>query len=608
MPIPAFTGRLAAWSAANARNVALGWVATLLVTFVIAGVLGGRYDAGPHLATTSGSQRANEVIRSLDSTALDETGQPSDGSPDAGYDVATMLEVLPIVAIVLVLATGAVLAGLTTLGVAAIATGVTLSIVTVMSNAWALPPFGTNLVAAVAFISTPAMSLPILARYRARRRREETDEDALAFAGETAGYVVLISGIAMLIGGLGLLLVPATMFRALALGASIPTLVAMLAALTLLPAALAMLGDGVEALALPLRRGEPANDRGFWAATTRFVMRRGPKAAIVVALPLLIVAAAGFTTRLGISGDAPTGGPTRIVVLAENVGVPDVAQAIGRLEITLDGDRDVHLVTPAVTSAKADAAVITVSLPASGDDAAEALDRLRTQIIPTVFKDSQAQVVIDGSAAGAAEFVDAIGSAWPSLLAFEVGLTIVLLLVASRSILVPIKSVAISLLCVAAAYGAVTAIVQYGWGASFLGVSRATHIEAPVPLLLIAIAFGHSTAMHVVMLMRIHDRFEVSGNHRDAVAVGLRATSSVITATSMIAIVVLGGFVLGDAAVLQQLGLGAAVAIGLDATVGRAILLPALMARGIGLRWGVPGWLRWVHEVISITDGPGQRA
>ncbi len=607
MPTPALTGRLAAWSAVHAHNVVLGWVAVLLVTFVVAGVLGGRYDAGTHLTSTSRSERAHEVIRGLDAAPSD-AGQASDLSPDAGYDVATMLKVLPVIAVVLLVATGAVIAGLTTLGVAAIATGVTLCIVTALSNAWALPSFGTNLVAAVAFASSVAMSSPILARYRARRRREEFDEDAPAFAGETAGYVVLLAGVAAMIAVLGLFLVPATMFRSLALGASTAVFVALFAALTLLPAVLAMLGDAVEALALPFGHGEATNDRSFWVATTRLVMRRGSKVAITVAVPLLIVAAAGLTARLGVSGDAPAAGATRIVVLAENVGVPDVAQAIGRLEIAVDRDQSVHLVSPAVTSAKADAAVITVSLPASGDGAAVAVDRLRTQLIPTAFKDSQAEVVIDGSAAGAAEFVAVVRAALPSVLAFEVGLTALLLVIAFRSILLPLKSVAITLLCVAAAYGLVTVVFQYGWGASALRLSHAAHIESPVALLLLAIAFGQSTAMHIVMVMRMQDRFEVTANHHDAVAVGLRATSSVITATAAIATVALGGFALGDAVVMQQLGVGVAVAIGLDATVGRVILLPSMMSPGVGLRWGVPGWLRWVREVVSISDGRGQRA
>ena len=607
MSIPALTGRIAARSAGHAQNVVLGWVAALLVTFVIAGVLGGRYDAGTHLTSTSGSERAQEVIRGLGGSSLDDAATSPGGSPNADYDVATILKVLPVIAIVLVLASGAI-AGLTTLGVAAVATGVTLCLVTLLSNAWALPSFGTNLVAAVAFASSVAMSSPILARYRARRRREQFDEDALAVAGETAGHVVLLSGAATMIAVLGLFLVPATMFRSLALGTSTGVLVAILAALTLLPAILAMLGDRVEALALPFGRSEAANGRGFWAVTTRFVMRRGPKLAILVALPLLILAAAGLTARPGLSGDAPAIGVTRIVVLAENVGVPDVAQAIGRLEIALDADQAIRLVAPAVTSAKADAAVITVALPAVSDDAAAAINRMRMQIIPAAFKDSEAEVVVDGSAAGAAEFVAVVRAAMPSVLAFEVGLTLLLLVIAFRTMLLPLKSVAISLLCVAAAYGVVTAIFQYGWGASALGLSHAAHIEAPVPLMLLAIALGHSTSMHIVMLLRIHDRFEVTGNHEDAVAVGLRATSSVITATAAIAVVALGGFALGDAAVMQQLGVGVAVAIGLDATVGRVILLPSMMSRGVRLRWGVPGWLRWVHGVVSISDGRGQRA
>ena len=543
-------------------------------------------------------------------------------SDAARHDLGAEVNVLPVALLVLIIVFGTVVTALVPLGVAFIAIGVTFGIVTLLSNVWELSIFATNVISGIGLAVGIDYVLFIVARYREQRRLGQTEEDALGYAGDTASRAVLFSGATVVIALLGMLIVPNTIFRSFAIGATAVVVVAVLAALTLLPAVLGMLGPHLNALALPWSRGGdvPGSNRGVWASIARFVMWRAPKMALYSSLFLLLLAAPGLTLRLGASGAGAiparfetrqvfdvlnrelSGGllaPTSIVVTAPNIGVPDVAQSIGKLEIALESDKGIRLIAPMETSPHADVAVLTVALPGDGtsDVALAALERLRGQIIPAAFKDSSAQVSVGGFTAMNADFFAIIRSYTPTVFAFVLGLSFLLLLLIFRSIVVPLKSIVMNLLSVGAAYGVITAIFQHGWDRGLLGFQHTPRIEAWVPLFMFTILFGLSMDYHIFLLSRIRERFDETGNNEESVAFGLRSTANIITGAAVIMVVIFGGFALGDLAMMQQMGVGLGVAVFLDATIVRTVLVPATMKLLGDLNWYLPWWLEWLPDL-----------
>ena len=540
----------------------------------------------------------------------------------AAQDLATEVKVLPVALLVLIVVFGAVVTALVPLGVAFMAIGVTFGIVTLLSNAWELSIFATNVITGIGLAVGIDYVLFIVARYREQRRLGQSQEDALGYAGDTASRAVLFSGATVVIALLGMLIVPTTIFRSFAIGAIAVVVVAVLASLTLLPAVLGMLGPHLSALSLPWSRGidGPSSNRGFWAWIARFVMWRAPKMALYSSVFLLVLTAPWLTLRLGASGAGAiperfetrrvfdvlnrefSGGllaPTSIVVKAPNIGVPDVAQSIGKLQIALERDPQIRLIAPMETSPRADIAVLTVALPGDGtsDAALAALARLRSQVIPAAFHESTAEVYVGGFTAINADFFKVVRAYTPLVFSFVLGLSFVLLLLIFRSVVVPLKSILMNLLSVGAAYGVVTAIFQHGWGADLLGFQHTPRIEAWVPLFMFTILFGLSMDYHIFLLSRIRERFDETGNNEESVAFGLRSTANIITGAAVIMVVVFGGFALGDLAMMQQMGVGLGVAVFLDATIVRTVLVPATMKLLGDLNWYMPWWLEWLPDL-----------
>ena len=540
----------------------------------------------------------------------------------AEHDLAAEANVLPIALVILVVVCGAVLAALVPLGIAFIAIGVTLGLVTLLSNALHLSIFAANIITAIGLAAGIGYALFIVARYREHRRLGHSDEDALGEAGDTAGRAVLFSGVTVIVPLLAMFIVPTTIFRSFAIGATTVVVVAVAASLTLLPAILGLLGGYIDALSPPWanRAPAPTTIRGVWAGTTRFVMRRAPKMALSSSLFLIVLALLYATSRLGASGAGAvpprfearqafdilnrefSGGllaPTQIVVHAPNVGVPDVAQALGKLQIALDSDREIRQTAPLEISPKADLAVISVALPGdtSSEEALQALTRLRRQIIPAAFTGSGVEVSVGGFTATSADFSAVVGSYTPLVFAFVLGLSFLLLMLIFRSVVVPLKSIVMNLLSICAAYGVITAIFQHGWGASWFGFHVTPRIEVWVPLFLFTILFGLSMATHIFLLTRIRERFDETRSHEDSIAFGLRSTATMITGTALLMVTVFGGFALGDLAMMQQMGVGLAVAVFLDATIVRMVLVPATMTLFGDASWHLPRWLEWLPDV-----------
>lgn len=361
-------------------------------------------------------------------------------------------------------------------------------------------------------------------------------------------------------------------------------------------------------------------DTGFWAGTARFVMRN---AAVMAAgsTVLLIVLAVPYTRiHLGASGPSALPedyevrqalsvldekfvpgflAPTEIVVQAPDVQASAVQAAMSDFQRRITRDPEIRLIRPPVISADGRLAVISVAL--TGDlastQAQGQVRRLRETVIPEAFGASGARVYVGGETAINMDLFAQVKTYTPIVFAYVLGLSFILLMLVFRSIVVPIKSIVMNLLSVGAAYGVLIAVFQWGWAPGFLGFGKVDAIEAWLPLMMFTILFGLSMDYHVFLISRIRERFDETHQNTESVAFGLRSTANIITGAAAIMVAVFGGFALGDLVMLQQIGLGLAVAVFLDATIVRTVLVPATMRLLGDANWYLPAWLHWLPDL-----------
>ena len=293
-----------------------------------------------------------------------------------------------------------------------------------------------------------------------------------------------------------------------------------------------------------------------------------------------------------------------IVVDAPDVRSPQVRQGVERLTASLGSDDAFGALTVETNSA-GDLALIEVAVKGdiSSPEAHSALDRLRGDYVPAAFDGGPAEVYVGGRAAEVVDSVTLAQDYLPIIFAFVLSASFVLLLVAFRSIVVPLKAVVMNLLSVGAAYGLLVLVFQEGIGAGLLGFQQTPIIEAFLPMFLFTVLFGLSMDYHVFLLSRIKERYAATGDNSASVAYGLRATGRIITGAALIMVAVFGGFALGDLVMMQQMGFGLAVAIILDATIVRMVLVPASMELLGDWNWYFPNWLEWLPK-INIDGVP----
>src|SRR6266704_1271314 len=407
-----------------------------------------------------------------------------------------------------------------------------------------------------------------------------------------------------------------------AAGAIVVVLVAVGASLTLLPALLAVMGDKVNALRVPVlfrhRQQDVERTHGFWAGVARRVMAR-PVVSLLVAVGILAVAAVPlFGIRTGFSGistfpndvqskqafavlsrDFTAGGltsPAQIVVDGK-VRSPAVTAAIGRLQADLKTDRAFG---PSIVQINQAGDLALVSVPVNGDPSSEAataaVRHLRKVTVPAAFAGVDASVKVGGQTAGGIDFFDLTHFYTPFAIAFVLGLSFLLLMVVFRSVVLPALGVALNLLSAGAAYGLLVWVFQQGHGAGLLGFQRVETIESWLPLFLFSVLFGLSMDYQVFLLSRIQERYGQTGDNRDAVSFGLRTTGGIITGAAVIMVAVFAGFAAGRLTMLQQMGFGLAVAVLIDATLVRSVLVPAAMTLLGRWNWYLPGWLGWLPQ------------
>jgi uncharacterized membrane protein YdfJ with MMPL/SSD domain len=529
---------------------------------------------------------------------------------------------LPAAFVVLILVFGALVAGLVPLLMAIVAIVVALGLCAIVAEAFTLSVFLVNMLTGMGLALGIDYSLFVVSRYREERGRGLGELDAIGIAGATASRAVLFSGSVFVVALTGMLLVPSNVMKSLALGAIAVGIVSVLAALTLLPALLGLLGDRVNALRVPwLGRNigqESVREGRFWGAIVRTVMRR-PAVSLVAFAALLIAAATPVLgLRLGAAGvatlpdrleakrgfealarDFPQASSSPALIAVEGeVESPPVRTAIGRLRSDLArdpvfGPSDVRL------SRSGDLAAIGV--PVVGDKtgarALDAVRHLRSVEIPRAFRDTNTRVRVGGDTADNVDFIDAMNAWLPIVFVFVLGLSFVLLTLVFRSLVIAATSIVLNLLSVGAAYGLVVLVFRHGVGTGLLGFQHVDAIEAWVPLFLFSVLFGLSMDYQVFLLSRIKERYEQSGSTSDAVSYGVTSTARLITGAALIIVAVFSGFAMGDLVMFQQMGFGIAAALLIDATIIRSVLLPAAMQLLGNWNWYLPSWLEWLPRL-----------
>ena len=530
---------------------------------------------------------------------------------------------LPLALIILVLVFGAVIAALLPVILAAFAIIVAIAVTAVIGQQYQFSFFVTNMIVMMGLAVGIDYCLFIISRYREERAKGLEKIEALAVAGGTAGRAVVFSGVTVVIALMGLLIVPNTIFRSLAGGAILVVLAAVAASITLLPAVLSLLGDRVNRLRIPfIQHVQETYDEerpgGFWDRIARTVMAH-PLVSAAAAVALLVAAAIPyFDINLGTSGVStlPDNFQSKqgFLVLEEKFAGGTVNPA----EVVIDGDVNSPAVKNAMTKLEGIVKSDSVFGPAhfeanpagdlgllafqmapdpSTDDAVNAVERMRNQYIPEAFSGVDAKVYVAGTAAQNLDFYDLTDTYSPYVYAFVLGLSFVLLMLVFRSIVVPAKAILMNLLSVGAAYGLIVLVFQKGVGAGLLGFQQVEAIEAWLPLFLFSILFGLSMDYHVFLLSRIKERYDQTGNNTDSVAFGVRSTGRLITGAALIMVAVFGGFAIGDLVMFQQMGFGLGVAVALDATIIRSVLVPASMKLLGRANWYLPPVLSWLPRI-----------
>jgi RND superfamily putative drug exporter len=538
---------------------------------------------------------------------------------------------LPIAMLVLILVFGAVVAAGLPLVLAVFAIALALGITALLGRLFAIDTIVENMITMVGLAVGIDYSLLVVERFREERRQGREKTDAIATAGATASRAVLFSGGTVIVSLLGLMILPEKTFRSISMGASLVVVCAVAAGLTLLPAVLGLLGDRVSALSLrlpgrPWRPWPTASESPFWARIAGLVMAH-PLVSVVWVVVLLVAAAVPFfTMRTGFSGigmvphdtdvyrayqtldqefSAGLIAPLEIVIDAPDVTSLAMQQSINRLVSRLQTDKAFGPPSVEVNQA-GDLAL--VSVPVNGDFAAkaamDAVKRVRNEYVPSLFSGGDARVLVSGESALILDVLNMASDYTPIVFGLVLGLSFLLFLLLFRSIVIPVSAIIMNLFSVGATYGLLVLVFQHGFLNEILGFQQVETIEFWVPILLFATLFGLSMDYHVFLLSRIKERFDETGDNKEAVYFGVRHTGRIITGAALIMVTVFASFAMGRMGQLQQMGFGLSVAVIIDATIVRTVLVPAVMTLLGRWNWYLPRWLEWLPDIRLESNKP----
>ena len=535
--------------------------------------------------------------------AIVQVGEITYGGSTDGFGVGAAM-------VVLLISFGSLLAMGLPILTAVFGIGTGLALIDLLGYWIPQPSFGPIVASMIGLGVGIDYALFIVTRYREGLEDGHDPEDATVLAIATAGRSVLFAGSTVVIAMLGLLVMQQRLLSDVAVAAAVTILMTMVTAVTLLPAMLGFAGRGIDRFKVPVlgrvRTASPYAER--WA---RLVQRRPLAALLVATAALLVLAIPALSMRLNFedSSNEPhgTSGYTAHQMLAQGFGagydaplfaiaeVPPGGADLGPLVTAIRETPGIASVTPPVTSPDEKAVQFVAYPTTSQQDPATArlVHELRDTVIPratraTVPHPPPLSLHLGGPNAGAIDFADAVGQRLPWLITVVVALSLLVLLVLVRSVTIAIKAALMTLLSVGVAYGVLTAIVQWGWGSGLLGFSGPMPLTTWVPLFMFPILFGLSTDYEVFLIARIREEYDHGASTGEAVALGLARTARVITAAAAVMVLVFLGVFLAQDAAVKQLGLGLAVAVFVDATVVRMVLVPALMELLGDWNWWLP--------------------
>ncbi|MET7830480.1 MMPL family transporter [Streptomyces sp. NPDC005386] len=536
-----------------------------------------------------------------------------------------------VAAVVLFLAFGSLAASMLPIATALIGVGTAYFGIVLLGHAMTVADFAPMLGMLIGLGVGIDYALFIVTRHRRGLKRGLPVAEAARNAVATTGRAVVFAGATVCIALLGMLILRLGFLNGVAIAASLTVVLTVAASVTLLPALLSFIGP--RALSRRERRRldehgpEPEMPTGFAARWSAFVERHPKVLGGVAVVVMALLALPTFSLHLGTSdqGNDPRTTTTRQaydligegfgpgvngpLTLVTKVGGAEDRLALDNLDLSLRLTHGVASATPVTYNTAGDTAYLTV-VPSSAPqskDTSDLVDRLRTEVLPRAEAGTSLDLHVGGVTASYDDFADVIVGKLPLFVGVVISLGCVLLLLAFRSIGIPLKAAVMNIAAVAAAFGVVVAIFQWGWGSDLLGLGRAGPIEPFLPVIMVSVLFGLSMDYQVFLVSRMYEEWLETGDNRRAVRVGLAETSRVINSAAVIMISVFLAFVLSGDRVIAMFGIALAAAVALDAFVLRTLLVPALMHLLGGANWWLPGWLDRRLPRVSI-EAPECRA
>jgi uncharacterized membrane protein YdfJ with MMPL/SSD domain len=580
---------------------------------------------GPFLAEIRGAHPGIEVHALNSQLANDQIQQLVSSDLDASLRLT-----IPLTFAILLIAFGAVVAAVVPLVLAVTALLAAFGILGIYSHLVdPVSPYANQLVVLIGLAVAVDYSLFMITRFRTERRHGRPKLGAIHVASSTAGRAVFFSGLAVMISIAGLFLLDDPLFKSMALGTIAVVFIAVVGSLTFLPATLAILGDRVNALRIPFFGRDREEGSGPWARIVRVVMRHPLPYAIVTAALLIATATPVLRLHIGqtdfssfpdsidsvvalriLDEKWPQGTTLDLDVVVTRANEAATQSALAQLDtqvLKLPGISGPARVTP---SADGTVAMHSYTMAGGRNDQhnRDIVAEVRGRIVPQGFAGlAGVQALVSGDAAYAKDVADYYANGMPLVMAFVLGLSFVLLLVAFRSIVIPIKAIMLNLLSTGAAYGLLVLVFQEGALSKELGF-KAGVIESFVPVMIFTILFGLSMDYHVFILTRVKEARDHGMSTGDAVARGISITAGTVTSAAAIMVVVFAVFVTLQLVIIRQLGFGLAVAVFLDATIIRSVLLPASMRLLGDWNWWLPPFLNWLPKVTveGVTDDAGE--
>ena len=620
----------------------------------------------PSPTLISGDQHATRVIISLSGTTQDEKGTVFDQvrphlnatglSTNVGGAWAVFRDVnkhvsaditraeaisMPIVILLCLVFFGSVAAALMPAFVGVVAIFGAFALVRAITMGTEVSIFSINVITLIGLGLAIDYALFVVSRFREELAKypgteREHVNAAITTTMATAGRTVLFSGLIVAASLASLLIFPQSFLRSMGYGGVAAVLVAMAAALTLLPALLAVLGPRIEAGRMPWRRGVRAEERarlaragsdltamhGGWARLAHSVMRRPVAYVVVIAVALIALGTPFLSAKWGSIDERvlPIDAPSRVAadlgtrefggrtasanIVVEGAGQSQLDAYIGRLG-TVSGVQSARLIDQAAARPSGTGTTSLVQVSWLGNSQAEKSQQL-VRDLRTVDPGTGASALVGGFSAGAIDLVDSIGARLPWMGLIVIVIMLVLLFVAFGSVVLPVKAVVMNALSLGASFGVVTWIFQDGHLSGPLGFTPTGFLDVTQPILMLAIIFGLSMDYEVFLLSRIREEWDRTGDNTTAVANGLQRSGRIITSAALLLAVVIGGFTTSGIVLMKMIGVGMLVAVLIDATVVRALLVPATMRLLGTVNWWAPGPLRrwWEHHGVRESTLP----